>query len=318
MIRESISPLRGMGLLSAAMILVLLLSACGAGDGQGLCPDGSPIPSEGCDGGGNQTTGDDGGGSGGALSGNPNATLDWVQDNVFGGICSLCHTGLTPPMGVGWNTKAASCANVNRPSGEIGTLMEIDSGNPDASYLIWKLEGAGPNGEPIVAAQMPLNNPPLSADTIKNVRDWISDGTPGCAIPRAAARGGTAEATPETTGIGGEFDYPEGSWMYVWETSLRLCSTCHSVRPSNPACVADIECPPGGLVLDADNYYGIIDGRTVTPLDPDSSGLWTRVSTGDPAMRMPPEGYLPLTQAQQDVIRDWILDGAPLRPADHQ
>ena len=289
--------------------VIVTLSACGAGEGQGLDEEGNLLLSGSGD---NQS---DGGGSVGA-SGNPNATLDWVQDNVFGGICSLCHTGATPPLGVNWSSKTDSCENVNRPSGEIDTLMEIDPGKPEQSYLVWKLEGAGPSGEAIVAGQMPLNNPPLPADTIQNVKDWISDGTPGCAVPKPAARSGAVGSTSETAAVKSSFDYPEGSWMQVWETSLRVCSTCHSVQPSNPACVAEIECPPRGLVLEADNYYGIVDGRTVNPLDPDSSTLWNRVSTSDPGRRMPPDGYLPLTQNQLDVIRNWILDGAPLRPSD--
>jgi len=27
---------------------------------------------------------------------------------------------------------------------------------------------------------MPLNNAPLTAGTIQNMRDWIADGAPGC------------------------------------------------------------------------------------------------------------------------------------------
>jgi hypothetical protein len=98
--------------------------------------------------------------------------------------------------------------------------------------------------------------------------------------------------------------------MYVWEHSLRLCSTCHSVTPSNPSCAADLECPPSGLVLTADNYYGLIDGSTVKPFDPANSNLWTRVAETSPERRMP-LGYPALTQTQQDIIRDWILHGAP-------
>jgi len=59
-------------------------------------------------------------------------------------------------------------------------MKEIESGNPAASYVIWKVEGAGPGGELIVPARMPLNNAPLTAGTIQNMRDWIADGAPGC------------------------------------------------------------------------------------------------------------------------------------------
>ncbi len=286
-------------------VLLLSLSACGAGSGEGVVTEDDLVID----------TSALGGDTGGELSGNRNATLSWVQDNVFGGICSLCHTGAIPPMGVSWSSTADTCSNIGRPSGEIATLMEIESGNPGASYVVWKLEGAGPNGEAIVDDPMPLNNPPLSADTIQNVKDWIADGTPGCTTPRPAARDGSR---PGALAAGDSFDYPEGSWMHVWENSLRQCSTCHSVQPSNSACMTELACPPRGLVLDANNYYGVIGNRTVIPFDPASSELWRRVSASEPAARMPPQGYPPLTPTQRELVRNWIADGAPLQPVTRQ
>jgi hypothetical protein len=84
---------------------------------------------------------------------------------------------------VDW-TASHICANVGRQSGEKSTLKEIERGNPDASYMIWKIQGAGPRGptlDPISGGQMPLNGPPfLSAGEIQNMRDWVADGAPGC------------------------------------------------------------------------------------------------------------------------------------------
>ena len=157
--------------------VLLLVAGCGAGTGDGLDSNGnllSQSPGAG--------TGGTGGGGGGAASGNPNATLAWVQSNVFGGVCSQCHVGAGAPFGVNWSSEANTCANVGRTSGQIPALTEIASGDPAGSYVIWKVEGAGPNGEPLATgtARMPLNNPPLTADTIQNIRDWIADGVPGC------------------------------------------------------------------------------------------------------------------------------------------
>jgi len=242
-------------------------------------------------------------------SGNPNATLAWVQANVFGGVCTQCHTGAGAPLGVNWSSESSTCSNIGRTSGEMPSLKEIDSANPAGSYVVWKLEGAGPNGEPIVGARMPLSNPPLAADAIKNIKDWIGDGSPGCGAGRPAA-----DSTASKTVVSGAgLDPPEGSWPYVWEESLRLCSTCHSLTPSSPSCVADIECPPRGLVLSAENYYGLFDGATLTPFDPAASKLWTRVSEDRPGPRMP-LGYPPLSETQLNIIRNWILDGAPWWP----
>lgn len=168
-----------------------LTAACGPGSGQGLDENGNPLSlTDGVD----QTIDD--GNQGGGASGNPNATLAWVQANVFGGVCTQCHTGAGAPLGVDWSSESATCDNVGRPSGEKFGMVEIDSGDPAASYLIWKLEGEGPNQEPIVLEPMPLNNPPLAPETIQNIKDWIADGTPGCSPPTAAIDVHAPAATP--------------------------------------------------------------------------------------------------------------------------
>lgn len=149
--------------LIVGLLALLVLAGCGPGSGQGL------------DEAGNLQSG-----GGGVGPGNANATLAWVQTNVFGGVCSQCHIGAGAPLGVNFSSETNTCANVGRASAEIPTLKEIESGNPAASYLIWKVEGAGPAGEPIVGGRMPLNNPPLTADTIRNMRDWIAGGVVGC------------------------------------------------------------------------------------------------------------------------------------------
>ncbi len=164
---------RTRSLLGAAAALIL--AACGAGSGQGLDENGNLIrPSV------EAPALDDPGGTLVSASGNPNATLAWVQANVFGGVCSQCHTGAGAPLGVDWSSAARTCANLGRSSGEIPSMMEIASANPDGSYVVWKIQGQGPNGESIVGEQMPAQNPALDADTIKNITDWIGDGTPGC------------------------------------------------------------------------------------------------------------------------------------------
>lgn len=293
-----------------AIAALALLSACGPGSGQGLDADGNLLGT------GAEAPVDNGGPGPIAASGNPNATLAWVQSNVFGGVCTQCHTGAGAPLGVDWSTESSTCSNIDRASGEITSLMEIESGNPAGSYVVWKLENAGPNGEAIVGAQMPLSNPALSADSIKNIKDWIGDGTPGCASPRPAGKTASSDVAlraGETAGFNDPV-YQPGSWPYVWEQSLRLCSTCHSLTPSMPVCVDTIECPPAGLVLSPDNYYGLFDGNTLTPFDLDASRLWLRVSDDVPA-HPAPFGYPSLTEAQRDILRDWILDGAPLVPA---
>ena len=290
--------------LLVCLAALLLSSGCGPGNGLGLDENGNPIG------------GDPGGGGGGGASGNPNATLAWLQLNVFGGICSQCHTGAAPPLGVNWSSESDSCANVGRTSGEMPTLAVIEAGDPAGSYVIWKVEGAGPNGEAIVGAQMPLSNPPLTAETIQNMRDWIADGTPGCPTQQSTVSVYAYATEFDPPGGGGPQDgsaYPAGSWMHVWTETLQVCATCHSLIPANPRCLADLECPPHGVVLGMDNYFGVVDGHTVAPFDPDGSNLWRRVTEDDADRRMP-YGLAPLTQQQLDIIFNWIADGAPFCP----
>jgi len=92
-----------------------------------------------------------------------------------------------------------------------------------------------------------------------------------------------------------------------------VCTLCHSPTPSSERCGVDFDCPPKDVVLTADNYFGVVDDDEVTPFDLNSSKLWERVIDPDPDKRMP-FGLPALTQSQLDVIRNWILDGAPFCP----
>ena len=52
-----------------------------------------------------------------------------------------------------------------------GSLMRVNPGDPDNSYLVQKLEGTAASG-----VQMPFGGTPLSQATIDNIRDWIAAG----------------------------------------------------------------------------------------------------------------------------------------------
>jgi hypothetical protein len=60
---------------------------------------------------------------------------------------------------------------VNAPSTEVPSLLRVDPGNPDNSYLIQKLEGTA-----AVGARMPLGGSPLPQETIAVIRQWILEG----------------------------------------------------------------------------------------------------------------------------------------------
>jgi hypothetical protein len=74
-----------------------------------------------------------------------------------------------------------------------------------------------------------------------------------------------------------------------------------------------------GLVLSGDAYPSIVSVRAnqnastfrVTPGDPANSYLWRKITPGQPIVgdRMPQTGSI--TDAQRQLVTDWILRGAP-------
>ncbi len=110
----------------------------------------------------------------------PQVTLADIQQDVFSAICINCHvTGGTADFLV-LDSEQTSLANlVDVVSLEIPQLFRVAPGLPDESYLVWKIEGQGPNGEPILGERMPpasAGEAPLSAKQIADIRSWILDG----------------------------------------------------------------------------------------------------------------------------------------------
>ncbi|NNF66115.1 MAG: hypothetical protein HKM98_01250 [Gammaproteobacteria bacterium] len=103
----------------------------------------------------------------------PQATWRWIQDNVFTPVCTQCHidSGIASFMLL--DEANSFIATVNVPSTEVPGINRIAPGDPDNSYLVQKLIGTA-----AVGAQMPLGQPPLDADTIAAIRDWITAGAP--------------------------------------------------------------------------------------------------------------------------------------------
>jgi mono/diheme cytochrome c family protein len=101
-------------------------------------------------------------------------TLTSIQDNVFTPICSGCHTGGggVLPASMDLTSLSLSFMNlVNVPSVQNGALDRVEPGDPDASYLIRKIEGTAATG-----VRMPPFGNTLDQETIDAIRQWISDG----------------------------------------------------------------------------------------------------------------------------------------------
>lgn len=102
-------------------------------------------------------------------------TLQSIQDNVFTPLCSSCHTGPTSailPSGLDLTSLSMSYLGlVNTPSLEVGSLDRVEPGNPNASYLVQKIEGTA-----AVGVRMPATGVPLDAAAIAAIRQWITNG----------------------------------------------------------------------------------------------------------------------------------------------
>jgi uncharacterized protein (TIGR03118 family) len=101
-------------------------------------------------------------------------TLAQLQTSIFGPRCSGCHNGSGGALPGSMNLSSASAtrtALVGVASVEQPSLMRVNPGNANDSYVIRKLEGTQSAGE-----RMPLGGPYLDAATIQQVRDWIQAG----------------------------------------------------------------------------------------------------------------------------------------------
>lgn len=161
------------GAVSLIGAVICALSGC-AGDGTGLDANGRPV---------------DGDGGGGSDTLQP--TFQSIQEQVFTPICTTCHAGAAAPVGLRLDAGASYALLVNAPSVEVPALMRVEPGNPDASYLIQKLEGTA-----AVGGRMPLNGTPLPQATIDVIRQWITDGaTDDTAAPSSDASSDVAKLT---------------------------------------------------------------------------------------------------------------------------
>jgi hypothetical protein len=100
-------------------------------------------------------------------------TLPEIQANVFTPSCALsfCH-GAALQANLDLREGASFSNLVNVPSVEIPDVMRVLPYDPDASYLICKLE----NCPWITGSQMPLIGGPLDQAAIDVIREWITLG----------------------------------------------------------------------------------------------------------------------------------------------
>ena len=157
----------------AAPALCLLLAGC-AGSGEGLDANGRPLEE----------------GDGGSVPLTPDFAS--IQSNVFTPVCSPCHSGAGAPQGLRLDAANSYAALVGVPSSEVSSLLRVEPGAPDSSYLVQKLEGRA-----AVGGRMPLDQPALPQATILVIRQWIQDG----ALPESAAASAAARSSFAVTAV---------------------------------------------------------------------------------------------------------------------
>ena len=120
------------------------------------------------------------------------ATLTQVQTDVFSISCSLstsCHKGGSPFGGLNLESGSSYAQIVNKASNEVPSKMRVVAGDTMNSYLMDKVLNRNlPTGPamgqmlpsnclcPPTWAQMPLNNPPLDSNQMRELSSWIAAG----------------------------------------------------------------------------------------------------------------------------------------------
>jgi hypothetical protein len=99
------------------------------------------------------------------------------------------------------------------------------------------------------------------------------------------------------------------------------CFACHGPDDGKREAELRLDIPEG----DQGPFHARDGRQALRPGDLESSELWSRLTTDDPSLQMPPpeSGKSPLTDAQKELVRRWIQQGAsyekfwsfdPLRP----
>ncbi len=138
--------------------MTLALAACGAGSGEGLDQNGQPLS-----------------GGGGAPPSGLQPTLASIQDNVFTVTCAVpgCHGGGGAQQGLRLDPGFSAGNLIGVHSPQNSNLIRVVPGDPDASFLIQKLDGTQ-----TVGSRMPDGGPYLTTATVNVIRQWIQDGAP--------------------------------------------------------------------------------------------------------------------------------------------
>lgn len=107
--------------------------------------------------------------------------------------CTGCHPGVNSSLDLSENRSYADLVGI--AALEDPSLTRVVAGDPERSFLYLKLGGAPPIADvPAIGTRMPPRAPPIEADDLQLVRDWIEQG----AKDENGRTGGPRVPTPGT------------------------------------------------------------------------------------------------------------------------
>jgi len=233
-----------------------------------------------------------------------------------------------PPPNVGI-AKAMTQWKVRNPALDI-PVYDVKAGDPDDSFLIYKISDPafellpedpdGPEGPAIPPAgqHMPLQVPPLTAEEISLLEDWVSAGAPNGDFTDRGDQLTPQQRGPQPRSFAADIRPIFGQEQELNQVNgvcrpgqvCARCVYCHYEGTPNPPNLSD----PFGL----DGVVGVTstlrpDLKRVAPGDPEQSLLILKIrpdsSTIDYGARMP-YSFQQLSPAQVTLVRQWIEDGA--------
>jgi uncharacterized membrane protein len=195
--------------------------------------------------------------------------------------CVMCHSGSTPPLGLGLDSLAAILKGSSK-----GPVVK--AGDPAGSELIRRLKGSS-------QPRMPMTGPPFLADQeIALIERWIGGGL----------QAGTAAKTPPSVveAVRPRAGEPV-TYLHVAPIFARRCAKCHTDNGLMGP-------PPEGLRLTSyEATLAAFDRARVVPGHAEASELVRRVR-GQARPRMPFDGPPWLSAEEISLIEQWVDQGA--------
>lgn len=210
---------------------------------------------------------------------------------IFEAKCNACHhpdnavkVDLTRPF-------HPELGIINRPNTWTRSSKPIlvVPGDPDSSALVWKVEQTDlelkVDGDP-----MPWHIPPLTERELESLRQWIVQGANNDEMYRSTIS--------RIMGDGVSLGSRGGK-----------CAYCHYPGAAYGPDLTDLFDPQRGSVNIASDFGDV----RIVPGDPEASLLFTKVKAEPlpPDLGRPmPLHYERLTAEEQQILRDWIAEGA--------